>query len=269
MIRATALIVLALGAAALAGCVSELPGGTLGEPTGGSDGGGGTGGSGGRPPPGTDAAVDAAGPPTGGAGGIATGGAGGMATGAGGGPSMASLACGPPSAAQQITNFDEVPGGDPMRFGMLPGLSGGTFARPSTGAPPTVAIVQGDNGTNVLRIGGTSGSQFFDGGLTFDTIVDAKAYTHVRFTIQFLAPCGASFGVLSPPNVSTTDDPRGTCTGVSCPTPLTSIYQNGTVCAPILGTMPVPVDPSSLIGLVWKSGGACAFTIDDIALVRQ
>jgi hypothetical protein len=276
--RAIAILVLAGGA--LAACVSGLPGGTLGEPTGASGGTGGIGGAGGSPPPpppppGTDAAaIDApVGPGTGGAGGRATGGVGGIGSlpDAGVPERPAPFpGCAPPLAEQPITSFAESSGSNPIRFGTPLGITGQTFARTLAGAsPPIVSIAPGDDGTNALQIAGDAGATpLFDGGLRFDTYVNVSAYTHVRFTIHFLTTCAVGFAVLSPPSVSPADDPRGSCPFPSCPLPFTSVTQSGTVCAPIMAMIPL-VDPTSVIGLDWQGQATCAFTIDDVALVRQ
>jgi hypothetical protein len=247
MKRAGAVVV---AAAALAACSSrQLDGVMTGAAgTGGSAGSGGTVGAGG-----TGAA-----PPTG---------AGGMGT-------SPSLACSVTAAVTSgVTNFDDVTGTDPIRFGTAPLATGRTFARVATGTGvlPMLSIVPGGNGTNALQVASPVGnSGFFDAGVAFDATVDAHAASHVRFTINFLTNCSVGFAVMSPAGVKPADDLRGTCTTSSlCPLPFTNISQNGVLCAPVAGNPPSSVDATSVIGLVWRSGGACSFTIDDVAFVQE
>jgi hypothetical protein len=268
MRRAIAMLFLT-AAAASGACMSALPGGTVTEPTGGRGGSAGRGGA----PGGTGGTLS-----TGGMSGRATGGGPGPgAGGAGGMGTNPSLSCsGVPLAIAGVTDFDDALGSNPIRFGVPPALTGRTFARPGPGgsAAPMVSLVAGDNATNALQVDSPLQQGFFDAGLTFDTVADAHLYSHVRFTIHFLSNCSLGFAVVSPQGVSAADDPRGTCaptsTQTSCPLPFTNISQNGVLCAPIAGFPAGPnADATSVIGLVWRTNADCAFTIDDVAFVKQ
>jgi len=185
-----------------------------------------------------------------------------------------SLACSATAAVTAtVTGFEDVTGTNPIRFGSGPLPTGHTFARiaTGTGVPPMLSIVPSGNGTNALQVVSPAGnSGFFDAGLAFDATLDAQAASHVRFTIHFLANCSTGFAVMSPQGVKPADDPRGICTTSSlCPLPFTNISQEGVLCAPVAGYPASAGDPASVIGLVWRSGGGCSFTIDDVAFVKE
>jgi len=186
----------------------------------------------------------------------------------GGGP----LACASrPAAVEVVANFDNATGGDPIPFGITPGISGQTFARQQDGSPPIVGIAYGPNGTNALRAAGVPDQSVigwgFTLGLRFDTPVDASAYDAVRFTISaFPSYCQLSFAVLTPETTRPDLDPRGTCaSGLACNV-WNILSQPGTYCVPLGGGSP-------LLGLLWQDfnfdRADCAYYLDDVGFVQQ
>jgi cytochrome c peroxidase len=241
---------------------------------GGATGTGGTGGAGGG---------GGSGPGTTGAGGSVTGPVGGsMATGTGGtaGVTLRQMLCtGAPPTNPLIADFEDASSapGSPVLFGTPPGLTGKTFVGASVGvSAPLVAIATGASSKRALLVSRPpdsaqmSSTDFYEFGLIFDDCVDARGFPAIQFTATSnAAACQVELSVLSRPNVTSAQDPRGMCPVAPCDPPPTSIVLSGPVHVPvpIASTM---FDPRSVIGLRWRVPSTCgiAVTIDDVTFVN-
>jgi cytochrome c peroxidase len=207
-------------------------------------------------------------------------GAGGTVTGSGGMATTGPLACtGTRIGSPLITDFEDASSGIPVRFGTKAGIPGETFARAPAGmSPPRVSLVPGAGGGNALSFFAPASSAnagpavVYEFGLRFYDCVNASAYNAVRFTITSTATaCATQFGIVTPPNATATDDPRGTCTASTCYPMQATFLGPGARTLPFASGTDVPVDPTSTIGITWRIPTMCgvSMTIDDISFVNQ
>jgi hypothetical protein len=208
-------------------------------------------------------------------------------TGGSGEPPPSPVACqGTAPASPRITDFSDAASGDPITFGAVPNISGGTFSYAAPGLDaPELALASSADGTSALHVTVKPGvppdlaSNYFGFGLYFDACVDASAYDSVQFTLNGdLGDCGIRFAPTSSENVSPSDDPRGACTLESCFPPSFPVTTSGTVSvrfADLLGGSPGIISPASLIGVQWQmgapDGATCTadFSIDDVTFIDR
>jgi hypothetical protein len=199
-----------------------------------------------------------------------------MAVGTGGATLRAQTCTGAPPSSPLIADFEDAVPVDPavpLIFGTPPRITGRAFVRTSSAnvPMPMVRVSSGLKSKSALSISRTAhaapGSpDYYDVGLMFDDCVDASGFRSIQFTAAS-SGCVVQFGAISRPNVTGSQDVRGTCSSASCDPPLMAIALSGSVRVPLPAAS---FDPRSVIGVIWRVPDSCALmaAIDDIQFVN-